>query len=110
MDIFTFEFEDAKGGRTVVPVNCKPVTNVGSVAPGNDLDDPNPNGYPDDPSASEIVFDWVKSVIAFFGTLKGAAILIGSIVIAVVATVPPSVPGLQVQALLRRYFQELGGV
>ena len=30
--------------------------------------------------------------------------------VAVVATLPPSVPGLQVQALLRRYFQELGGV
>lgn len=30
--------------------------------------------------------------------------------VAVVATLPPSVPGLQVQTLLRRYFQELGGV
>lgn len=29
--------------------------------------------------------------------------------VAVVATLPPSVPGLQVQTLLRRYFQELGG-
>ena len=30
--------------------------------------------------------------------------------VAVIATLPPSVPGLQVQALLKRYFQELGGV
>ncbi len=30
--------------------------------------------------------------------------------VAVVATLPPSVPGLQVQTLLRRYFQELGGL
>lgn len=30
--------------------------------------------------------------------------------VAVVATLPPSVPGLQTQTLLRRYFQELGGV
>lgn len=30
--------------------------------------------------------------------------------VAVIATLPPSVPGLQVQTLLRRYFQELGGV
>lgn len=30
--------------------------------------------------------------------------------VAVVATLPPSVPGLQAQTLLRRYFQELGGV
>lgn len=29
--------------------------------------------------------------------------------VAVVATLPPSVPGLQTQTLLRRYFQELGG-
>ena len=30
--------------------------------------------------------------------------------VAVVATLPPSVPGIQAQTLLRRYFQELGGV
>lgn len=30
--------------------------------------------------------------------------------VAVVATMPPSVPGIQVQTLLRRYFQELGGL
>jgi glycerol-3-phosphate dehydrogenase subunit B len=30
--------------------------------------------------------------------------------VAVIATLPPSVPGLQVQTLLLRYFQELGGV
>ena len=30
--------------------------------------------------------------------------------VAVVTTLPPSVPGLQVQTLLRRYFQELGGI
>ena len=30
--------------------------------------------------------------------------------VAVVATLPPSVPGLQVQTLLRRYFKSLGGV
>lgn len=42
-DILSFTFRDASGGEQVVPVVCTPIDIVGSVTPGNNKVDPNPN-------------------------------------------------------------------
>ena len=84
VDIFQFTFENKDGRRTIVPVNCTPLTNVGSVAPGNDYDDPNPNRYPDDPSAAELLAGLIKDLFDWLDTIKGIAILVGTITIVIV--------------------------
>ena len=77
-DVFAFTFKDKNGGLQRVPVECDPVDNLGSVVEGNNKDDNNPNGYPDDPSAADIVADGFKDFFAFISSLKGIVILIVS--------------------------------
>ena len=108
VDIFQFTFENKGGQLTTVPVNCKPATNVGSVAPGNDYDEPNPNRYPDNPSAPELARDWLKAVIDFFGTLKGISILVSSAVFVIGLLVLLIVFRKQLQPFLRGSGKVLG--
>ena len=77
-DIFAFTFQNTKGEKQTVPVECDPVDNLGSVVEGNNKVDGNPNGYPDDPSAGEIATDLFKDIYNFLSSLKGIVILIGS--------------------------------
>lgn len=78
VDIFAFTFQNTKGELQRVPVECDPVDNLGSVVEGNNKDDNNPNGYPDDPTPGEIVVDWAKDLANFLTSLKGIVILVGS--------------------------------
>lgn len=77
-DVFAFTFKDRNGGLQRVPVECDPVDNLGSVVEGNNKDDNNPNGYPEDPSATDILDKGIKDLFAFLGSLKGIVVLIGS--------------------------------
>lgn len=110
VDIFSFIFRDKGENFVTVPVNCKPATNVGSVAPGNDYDEPNPNRYPDNPSAPELVRDWIKALLDFLGTLKGIAILVGSAVLVIGLLVILIVFWKQLQPFLRGSGKALGKV
>ena len=78
VDVFAFTFQNAKGEKQTVPVECDPVDNLGSVVEGNNKDDGNPNGYPTDPSAGKIVDDLIRDLIDWIKSLKGIVILIGS--------------------------------
>ena len=54
-DILEFTFKDKDGGYHTVPVECKPIDIVGSVIPGNNQIQPNPNNP--DGSGSNGIFD-----------------------------------------------------
>ena len=110
VDIFQFIFENKEGRRTIVPVNCKPVNNVGSVAPGNDYDDPNPNRYPDDPSAAEIAAGWIKDVLDLLDTINGITILVSTITIVIVLLILMIVFWKQVGPVLQKSGKVVGKV
>ena len=78
VDIFSFTFQNAKGEKQTVPVECDPVDNLGSVVEGNNKNDGNPNGYPTDPSAGDISKGIIRDLINFLSSLKGIVVLIGS--------------------------------
>ena len=78
VDVFSFTFQNAKGEKQTVPVECDPVDNLGSVVEGNNKDDGNPNNYPTDPSAGKIADGLIRDLIDWISSLKGIVILIGS--------------------------------
>ncbi len=59
-DILSFTFRNSKGAMQTVPVDCKPVDNLGGVVDGNNTQNNNPNNYPDTPSGLGGIVDYVK--------------------------------------------------
>lgn len=77
-DILSFTFQDKRGGISVVPVNCKPITIIGSVVPGTNAGGFNPNGDFKD-------FRYYLNLLwSFLKKLKIFPILMGILVILVV--------------------------
>ena len=64
-DILSFTFRNEKGAKVTVPVNCKPVDNLGAVVGGNNQDDNNPNKYPESPSGLGGIWGVGKQLIDF---------------------------------------------
>ena len=73
--VLSFTFRNEKGGISVVPVNAKPITIIGSIVPGS-----NDGGYSPNPQDKSLM-DWLKALIAFLKKLKIFPILMGILLV-----------------------------
>ena len=73
--ILSFTFRNEKGGISVVPVNAKPITIIGSIVPGS-----NDGGYSPNPKDKSLL-DWLKALLAFLKKLKIFPILMGILIV-----------------------------